>query len=110
MALFDALSGELQKWVTGIKVETAWLPPIEIRDPFKPSPGPAAPNPVLSILKPRVTFELQGGALPPAKVAPYGEPGPNRWPVLRNGLLLAGLALLVGAAVARRRRLSRRRG
>lgn len=105
MALFDALSGELQKWVTGIKVETAWLPPIEIRDPFKPSPGPAQPNALLSVLKPRVTLEIQGGALPPAKVAPYGEPGPTRWPQLRTGLQFGGVALLlVLAAIAKKRR------
>ena len=104
MALFDVIGSELPKWVTGVRVDTEWLPPIIIADPFATTPGPVAPNPVLSVLKPRLTFEIKGGALNPLRTAPYGEPGPTRWPQLKTGLTIAGVAALLLLVAARRRR------
>ena len=104
MALFDVVGAELPKWVTSIRIDTEWLPPIIIDDPFEATPGPSTPNPLLSVLKPRVTFEIKGGALNPVRAAPYGEPGPTRWPQLKTGLALAGIAALVLLVAAKRKR------
>lgn len=86
----SALTDQLQAWITGLTVETAWTPPVVIRDPFKPG----APSPLMKLLRPRVTFELAGGKVKPLVIAPYGDPGPTRWP-----LVLAGGALVLGLVV-----------
>jgi hypothetical protein len=104
MALFDSVIEELPKWITGIRIESAWLPPVYIRDPFAAAPGPVAPNPVLSALKPRVTLEVRGGSMKPIVTAPYGDPGVSRWPVLRTGLVVVGIGGLLLLARAKRRR------
>lgn len=103
MALFDSVIEELPKWITGIRIESAWLPSIVITEPFAATPGAAAPNPVLSILKPRVTLEVRGGSMKPVVTAPYGDPGVTRWPLLRTGLLVAGVGALLLLARAKRR-------
>lgn len=88
MALRDLLTEELRNYVTGVTIETAWTPPIVIRDPFQPG----APSPILQALRPRVTVEIRGGAGKPLVMAPYGDPGPSRWPlVVGAGAVLLGL-------------------
>lgn len=89
----------LRQLVTGVTVETAYLPTIELQDPFKPGP----PNPLLQLLRPRVTLQVAGK---PVRYAPYGEPGATRWPMVQTGLILGAgaLALLLLAAVTRRNR------
>ena len=83
---------DMSKLVTGIDVDSAWLPPIHLKDPFKPGP----PSPALQQLKPKITLRLKG--LDPVIIAPYGKPGPTRWPWVRAGLVVGGVALLALAA------------
>lgn len=91
----------LSDWVQGIRVDSAYLPPIIIDNPL----APGAPNPVLSALKPKITITLAHG-LNPVTVAPWGDPGATKWPALRAGLLIAGFgaALFIVSAFKRRRR------
>jgi hypothetical protein len=81
---------DLSKLVTGIKVESAYLPTIDIRDPFRPG----APSPVLQRLRPKITLSM-GAGLDPVVVKPYGEPGPTKWPALAALLAVgAGFAMV----------------
>lgn len=80
-----ATSDILRSLVTQVRVDTAYLPPIVIEDPFKPGQGP--PSPVLQALKPRITLMVSGR---PVVVAPYGDPGPSKWPAIKTGLAIAG--------------------
>ncbi len=99
MALIDQLTSQ----ITGIKIETAYLPEVSIANPFQPGP----PNPYLSALKPKVTIELAGGAIRPVVLAPYGDPGASAPSV--GGKLLAGAAAgLFFLALRLRQRRSRR--
>lgn len=75
------------KMISRIDVETAYGPPIIINDPFKPGP----PNPYLSALKPRVTLTIADQKV---DIAPYGAPGPTKWPIIATGAAVAGV--LVG--------------
>lgn len=82
-------ASDLLSLVKGVKIETAYLPPIELRDPF--GAGGGAPNPLLAALKPRITIDAAFGG--PITVAPYGDPGESRWPLVQAGLVLAGGAI-----------------
>lgn len=79
MALQDQLVEQLRGWITGVTLETAWSPPVVIRDPFAPGP----PSPLLEALKPRLTFEIARGAAKPLVISPYGAPEPSRWPLVK---------------------------
>lgn len=73
---------DLSKYIKGIKIETAFLPTINIPDPFKPGP----PNPLLQFLKPKITLDIaQFGE---QEIKPYGDPGQSMWPVIRNVALI----------------------
>lgn len=93
-----ALQDTLAELVTGLTIETAWTPPLSIADPLKPGP----PSPIMRALKPKVTVTLQG-ASQPMVFAPYGDPGPSRWPLIKVALIVLGAAG-VGYLVSRRRR------
>lgn len=84
----------LERLVTAIRIETAWLPPIVVLDPFSvpKTDEPGAASQLGALLKPRISVEV-GGASRPLAVAPWGEPGPSKWPALRLGLIVAGAAL-----------------
>ena len=80
-----------RQMITRFEVDTAYGPPIELDDPFAPGP----PNPYLEKLKPRVKLFTSTDA-PPITIAPYGEPPPTKWPLLRDSLVLSGI---VGSAI-----------
>ncbi len=90
---------ELAQYVTRIQIDSEWLPPIVLDNPFQPGP----PNPFLEGLKPRITMEIAGGAVEPVVIAPYGEPRANRWPLVKGALVVGGLLLLMflGGRLAR---------
>lgn len=90
-----ATSDILRSLVTQVRVDTAYLPPIVIDDPFRPGNG--KPSPVLQALKPRITLMVSGK---PVVVTPYGDPGPSKWPAIKTGLAIAGL---VGAGLLLKR-------
>jgi hypothetical protein len=78
-----------------IRVDSRYLPTML----FDAVGGASAPPPLAArILRPQVTV-LVGGQ-PLYTVAPAGEPGPSRWPKVRTGLLIAGLAV-VGLVVVK---------
>lgn len=97
------MAGVLDSLVTGIAVETAWLPTIVVRDPFSGVVSPGASSWVLEWLRPRVSIELAG--VPAGAVAPWGDPGPTRWPLVQTALIVAAgtVALLTLALLVRRR-------
>lgn len=78
---------------TVVTVETQYFPPLTV----DLSPGPAGTPPgigglITAALKPRVTITLKGQTL--ARVAPYGDPVPNKWPTVKIVLaVVAGLAV-----------------
>lgn len=76
---------KLSKYISGIRIESAFLPEIYLPDPFAPN---KVPNPFLSALKPKITVETKdfGNQI----MSPYGEPGPSMWPAIRNAILIAG--------------------
>ncbi len=110
-ALTGDQQGALRQLVQKITVETAWLPPIEVDDPFgPPSVASAEAKGFVKFLKPKLTITL-GGGLAPQVVAPYGDPGPTQWPLVSAaagtlGVVAAGLLGLglLGALVPKRRR------
>lgn len=101
---FD-ISSLAQSTVSKIAVETAWLPRIEINDPFAKSTKPASPADasVNHFLKPRFLIYSRYSSVP-LDIAPYGIPHQN-WPLVKWLLIgLGGLAALniVAPRVARR--------
>lgn len=96
-------AGDILSLVTKATIESAYLPPIVIDKPFAPG---GEPNPLLKALRPRITVELASGSIAPVVIAPYGDPGPSKWPMVRTGLLIGG-AITLGLILrhlARRRR------
>lgn len=92
-------ASDFLKYVTKATVETTYLPPITLDHPFDQG-GTAAPNPFLANLRPRITLELADGRLDPVVIAPYGDPGPSRWPLVKGVLLVTGaVALGIGLPV-----------
>lgn len=80
---------DLSKYIKSIRIETAFLPTIDIDDPFKSG---KAPNPILQALKPKITVNT---AIGEQTLSPYGEPGPSMWPAIKAALLIAGVSFLV---------------
>jgi hypothetical protein len=82
----------LDSSIKTIRVETRWTPPIVITDPFGGSPkaGPGMGAQIGRWFRPAVTVET---ALGPIRTAPWGEPGPSQWPVVRTGMMLAIIGL-----------------
>lgn len=80
---------DLSKYIKSVKIETAFLPDINIADPFKSG---GAPNPILQALRPKITVDT---AIGEQTLAPYGEPGATLWPVLRNFLIVAGIGFMI---------------
>ena len=95
------MSANLNKVVRRVRIESAYLPTLDFHDPFQPgAPGP--PNPLLQALKPKITLTINAlGQTRDVVAMPYGDPGPSRWPALRNLLLVAAVGA-VGYFVYRR--------
>lgn len=77
--------------VQRIVIETALLPPIVLDRPMADTGAP--PNPLLSLLKPKISITTP--LRPDPYVArPYGDPGATKWPVVAiGGAVVAALAL-----------------
>ncbi len=92
----------LDTMVAAAQVESAWGPSVYIADPFAPS-APGTESALGKILRPKVTVYWRDGGT--QVIAPYGEPGPTRWPFPLLALAgLAGLLVAGGYAWGRRRR------
>ena len=79
---------DFSKYVSGIKIESAFLPPIDLPEPFKPGP----PNPLLQLLKPKITLQTSLGE---KVLTPYGDPGPSKWPMVKMALLYAFVGFVI---------------
>jgi hypothetical protein len=100
------LSTLLGQTVTGIRVDTAYFPPIQIVGQDLESTistGPAG-EPVFNagaILRPKLTVDLVAGD--PIVYAPYGDPGEGTWfPLIAGGALLFFIAYKLGERRGRR--------
>lgn len=82
--------------VSRLDVDTAWLPPIRVDQPFSSS-GSGATK-LTKLLRPQFTVTLSDGT--PLRVAPAGAPGESRWPWLA---LFAAIGVLVVVALIIRR-------
>lgn len=76
---------DLSDYISAITVETTYLPPIVIEDPFAKGP----PNPVMERLKPKITLHSQ--VIDAIVSKPYGDPGPSQWPMIKLGLIVASV-------------------
>ena len=92
MSVADDLLGR----VSLVRVESSFLPTVELERPFEPGP----PNVFLQALQPKITIEFSGGLLRPVVMAPYGEPSEGGGIALAGGVLVAGFA---GAWLLKRR-------
>lgn len=84
---------DLSKYVTGLRVDTSMLPPIDIENPFEPGP----PSPLLQTLKPKITIRLKG--FDPVVIKPYGDPGATKWPVIEVAAIAALMAGIIAVSV-----------
>lgn len=93
----------MQAWlatlVTGLRIESQWLPPIVIRDPFSTSASPGAGSEAGALLKPRVSIEIAGDPRA-VSVAPWGDPGESRWPEVK--ILLVAVGVVAAALIVSR--------
>ena len=71
--------------ITQIRIDTEYLPPIILNDPFSPDAAPGASSFLLRLLKPQVTVKADG--LNPITATPWGAPGSNKWPIVQLGLM-----------------------
>jgi hypothetical protein len=112
----DAVLGVLDRAVKGVLVETAWGPPLYIPDPFRTTAkttgdggaadgAPGGFDPV-RFLKPKITLRVHEGWGRDRVFAPYGDPGPSKFPLLVIGSLiffgLGGSALFAAGRRSRR--------
>jgi hypothetical protein len=81
-----------QRVVSRIDIESAWGPKISVDDPFEPGP----PDRRLQALQPRVTLHMRHGG-DPVVIAPYGDPPPTKWPLVRDSLTAGALVVGAGA-------------
>jgi len=84
----DIFSQIARTAIRRVEVATAYGPPIVLDDPFAPGP----PNPALQRLRPKISIYTRGQRTP-IVIAPYGKPGPSRWPDIERGLKILGLGL-----------------
>lgn len=85
-----ALTGDLEEIVEWILVETEYGPPIYVERPFIDK-GESETGTAAAMLKPRFTVKLKG--FDPQAYAPYGNPGPTKWPLISTTLTLGGILL-----------------
>lgn len=68
-----------------VEIKTAYGPKIVLDDPFNPE---QTPNPLLERLKPQVTLFVSDRKV---SFAPYGDPPPTKWPLIKNAAIAAGV-------------------
>lgn len=78
--------------ISRVEVDTAYGPSIKLDDPFAPGP----PNPYMQRLQPRIRLYWRGEGVEPLKIAPYGDPGPTKWPLVQAALVGAGFIVVGG--------------
>lgn len=88
-SLYSEIAREM---ISRIDVDTAYGPSITLDDPFAPGP----PNPYLQKLKPRVKLHMRGEGIEPVKIAPYGDPGPTKWPLIQTSLYVGAFVIAGG--------------
>jgi hypothetical protein len=89
--VLDTVMTNLARNVRSITVESAYGPTITIPAPFAPTQEPSQATALMKILKPRITIDVEGGAQPLVS-APYGVPGPTKWPIV-SAIGIIGLGL-----------------
>jgi hypothetical protein len=72
--------------VKELRIESRYTPALIIRDPFAASPPSPIASAVGTFLRPRITAVTAFG---PIASAPYGEPGPSRWPAVQGALMIS---------------------
>ncbi len=79
-----------------IRIDSAYGPSIVIDAPFSGSPTGSSKggSVLLGVLKPQITIVPAGG-LHSEGVAPWGVPGPTRWPYIEGLVVIAGIIGLV---------------
>lgn len=93
----DLLAAQVQS----IRIQTAYGPDIFIPKPFEPAPPPPpGTKSAADYLKPRIEIQLGGGS--PITWSPYGDPRPSKWPVIKLGLIVAGVLTTFGVVKATR--------
>lgn len=85
------------KSVRKMTVESVYLPTITLDRPF----SPGAPSPLLEMLKPKITLEIDGFEKP-VVMTPYGQPA-KRWPMVQLGLIVGGVLAVAGVVALLRR-------
>jgi hypothetical protein len=83
----DPITTALLQNIRKVTVETAYLPTIQLDDPFAPGP----PSPLLQLLKPKITIET---SVSPVVLTPYGDPGETKWPWVLAAMMIGSAALL----------------
>jgi len=83
----------LDATIARIEVRSAWGPTITIDRPFGPATTPGAGDAVARAARPEIVAYGSGGGVVFSR-APYGAPGPTKWP------FVALLAVVGGAVVA----------
>lgn len=95
----------IKRLLTRVEIRSALGPDIDMPDPFAPSDPNSETSLLLKQLKPSIRLYVSGS---PIDIAPYGMPGPTRWPTIVNAAkgigILAGFGAgsLVLLAIARR--------
>ncbi len=83
------MSNELANLISQIRIDTEYGPPIILDQPFSPSATASGASP-LAWLKPRITITPSLRGIGPITSAPWGDPGPTKWPQVQLGLVVAG--------------------
>jgi len=79
--------------ITQIRIDTEYLPPIILNDPFSSNASPGASSFLLKLLKPQVSVTASG--LNPVVAAPWGSPGANKWEYVQLGLIAAAIGAVL---------------
>lgn len=76
-----------------IRIDSEYGPSIVIDAPFSGSPSGSSVggSAVLGILKPQITIVPAIGGIGDKVVAPWGVPGPTRWPYIEGLLVIIGI-------------------
>lgn len=87
----------LNNLVAQVSIRSEYGPNVVIDQPFSGAPSSGGGSLLLRILKPEITI-TPGYGLAPQTVAPWGTPGPTKWPFVEMGLIVAA-ALGVGLII-----------
>lgn len=77
--------------ISRMTIESELGPTVHVEDPLGANQTePGLGSRVMSFIKPRITLET---ALGPTVMAPWGEPGPTKWPKVQVGLAVGTLVV-----------------